>query len=190
MKIKIFILSIIFLLVLFTGAHAKQFYPVKYNFWTSGSSATVGKPIDMPIYVQNLGLLPDSYNVTVVYSGGGLNPDVIRIDNAVSQTGELDNLEIGKTSARLTLLSSTPGSITLRVYVMSITDSLYNPTSTCTADLECSYLGSDYECMLGKCARYTDVILRAGMASLPDFGWFGLLQIILIASVLVFLKFK
>lgn len=190
MKIKIFILSMIFLLLLFTGAHAKQFYPVKYNFWTSGSSLTVGKSIDMPIYVQNLGLLSDSYNVTAAYSGGGNNPNIIKIDNAVSQTEQLSNLQIGKTSARLSLQSSTSGSITLRVYVMSITDSTYNPKSTCSSSPDCNYLGTDSFCFSGKCARFTDVILITGMTSLPDFGWLGLLQIILIASILVFLKFK
>jgi len=189
MKTKILILFIFLSILLFAGVQALVFYPVKYKFWTTGISTTVGKSIDLPIYVQNLGLLPDTYNVTVAYPGEDVNPNIIKIENAKSQTEQLSTYEIGKTSARLTLLSATAGSITLRVYVMSSSDATYNPSSTCISSSECSYLGENYYCLSGKCARYTEVIVRTGMASLPEFNWLGLLQIILLASILAFVKF-
>ena len=188
MKTKILILFI-FSVLLFAETQALVFYPVKYKFWTNKVSATVGTPVDMPIYVQNLGLLADNYTVSVVYPGEDLNPGTIKIENPVSQTEEATIYQTVKTTAKLTLSSATTDSITIRIYVMSNTDAAYNPASTCVSSSECSYLGDNYYCLSGKCAKYIETIVRAGMASLPDFTWLGLLQIILLASILVFLKF-
>jgi hypothetical protein len=190
MKKIFFIPAITFLLLtvlFFSSSHALVFYPVKYNFWSSPLSLTVNSQADMPIYVQNLGLLQDKYNVTVVLQGP--NPNVISVDNSPGQTEQLSIFQIGQTTAKLTLQSASGGSITLRVYVMSNNDANCNPVSACTIQSECSYLEGKFDCFSGKCAKYTELVVRTGMASLPDFGWFGLLQIILIASILVLLKF-
>jgi len=189
MKAKIFILSILLSLLLFSTAQALKFDPVKYRFWTNPISLSVGTPIDLPIYVQNLGRLPDTYNVTVAYSGQGTNPNRIAIGNSQSQTELLYTDHIGKTTARLQLISAISSSITLGIYVMSNNDATYNTISTCIDSSTCSYLGTGFTCFSGKCVKYTEIIVGTGMASLPDFGWLGILQIILIASILVLLKF-
>jgi hypothetical protein len=190
MKTKFLALSILFSILLSAGARALVFYPVSYKFWTNPISISVGNPIDLPIYVQNLGLLPDTYNVTVAYSGQGANPNIINIGNSASQIERLYTYQIGRTTARLQLISATSGSITLGIYVMSNNDAIYNPSSTCIESATCSYLRTDFTCFSGKCVKYKEIIVKTGMASLPEFGWFGLLQIILIASILAFLKFK
>jgi hypothetical protein len=189
MKTKFLVLSILFSILLSAGAHALFFYPVSYKFWTNPISISIGNPIDLPIFVQNLGLLPDTYNVTVAYSGQGTNPNIIKIENSQSQTKLLYTNEIDRTTSRLQLISSTTGSITLGIYVLSNNDAKYNPSSTCINSATCSYLGSDSTCFSGRCVKYKEIIVKTGMASMPDFGWFGLLQIILIASILVLLKF-
>jgi len=190
MKTKILILSILFSILFFSTAQALFFYPVNYKFWTNPISISVGNPIDLPIYVQNLGLLSDTYNVTVAYSGQDANPSRIIIGNSASQIEQLYTYQIGRTTARLQLISATSGSITLGIYVMSNNDAIYNPSSTCTGDSTCkSYLGTDATCFSGKCVKYTEIIVKTGMASLPEFDWLGLLQILLIASFLVLLKF-
>jgi len=195
MKTKILVLSILFSVLLSAGARSLVFYPVNYKFWTNPISISIGNPIDLPIYVQNLGMLPDTYNVTVAYSGQTANPSRIAIGNSPSQTELLYTNQIGKTTARLQLISATSSSITLGIYVMSNTDATNNTISTCTVgptgDSICkSYLGNtSVTCFSGKCVKYTEIIVGTGMASLPDFGWLGLLQIILFASFLVLLKF-
>lgn len=194
---KIFLIpAIIFFILavmLFVGVDAKQFYPVKYKFWVSGVSATVGQPIDMPVYMQNLGLLQDSYTVNVTFTGQGLNPNVIKIENDVSHVEQLPLLQTGKTSAKLTLLSATIRSVTLKIFVTSDSYANYNKNNPCSSPSDCSDpndLGRDvYECLSGKCVKSTEVIIKTGMASLPEFNWFGLLQIILLASILALIKF-
>jgi hypothetical protein len=192
MKRVILVSFLLFSILFFTGVRAKEFYPVKYNFWSSSISATVGKSVDMPIYVQNLGLLPDSYTVNVTLSQS-INPNVIKIENDVSHTEQLPPLQIGKTSATLKLQSATAGSITLKIFVTSDSYATYNKNNPCSSPSDCSDPndpGRDiYECLSGKCVRSTEIIVKTGMASLPEFDWLGLLQIILLASILAFVKF-
>lgn len=189
MKTRILVLSILFSILLFSTVHALFFYPVSYKFWTNPISISIGNPIDLPIYIQNLGMLPDTYNVTVVYSGQGANPSRIAIGNPVNPTEQLYTSQIGKTTASLRLISAISGSVTLDIYVLSNNDATYNPISTCIIPDTCSYLGTGFTCFSGKCVKYTEIIVKTGMANMPDFGWFGLLQITLIASIIVLLKF-
>jgi hypothetical protein len=188
MKAKILILSILLSILFFSTAKALPFYPVKYMLWSSPSSLSVGTPIDLPIFVENIGLLADTYNITVAYSPNQINPSQIDIINSLSQIGRLSTNQIGKSAATLRLISSTSSSVTLRICAMSLNDANYNPTNTCPPS-DCSYLVTDYYCLSGKCVKCSEIIVKTGMASLPEFDWFGLLQIILIASFLVLLKF-
>lgn len=93
---KIFFISTITLFLLAASVHALSFYPTTFNAWT-GSAISAGNSIRIPLYIQNLGLLPDSYTIRVSvpeeYSTRASieNPS---LSTSVLKTNDVDNINI------------------------------------------------------------------------------------------------
>jgi hypothetical protein len=61
---------------------------------------------------------------------------------------------------------------------------------SCSAAKPCpEHLGTA-ECIDGRCWKRTDVVIRAKVTSLPEFDWFGIFQIMLLASAVLILSKK
>jgi hypothetical protein len=156
-------------------------------------SATVGERMDLKISVTNNGFLSDNYTVYVVSS----DPSSVLVQSGGQSPihtisgGYYSNSETSYTYASLVSLLSKVNPVDVNVYVTSWTDSTFNQFSSCTADNECGYLGSDGVCffpnppsMNGMCAKVAVLRVQNGIASLPDFGTLGVVEILSLASVL------
>ena len=160
----------------------RTFKPIEFDISSVlNTTATVGKPFILPVRVRNFGLLVDSFtsNTSILFSD---NPDTISIENPIDQTGNLKYNEVGEIYSRINFLST--GKTNFEVLVKSNLD-----RSSCTSDSDCDYLdlpGSDAECIDGSCWKRITVGIDPGISSLPEFGWTGMLQIILLSAVAVF----
>lgn len=48
--------------LLAVSVHALSFYPIKFSTWT-GEIVLADNSVQIPLYIQNLGLLPDTYSI-------------------------------------------------------------------------------------------------------------------------------
>lgn len=100
---KIFLLSLIAFFLLAASANALSFYPIKFNAWT-GEAVLSGNSAEIPLYIQNLGLLSDSYSIIVSvpkeYSGNVL------IGNLSLETNKLKTNDVDNVNMKLTMPSN------------------------------------------------------------------------------------
>ncbi|HLC39284.1 MAG TPA: hypothetical protein VJJ76_00185 [archaeon] len=146
----------------------RTFKPLDFSLFISPNfTVTVGKEFSMQINVKNNGVFTDYYNLTV-------NPqpvNLVAIDpqTQVTSFGPLTGNSYGNfpetfaSIAKMRVLS-TVSAINIQVIANSSTN--------------------------GTVFREQVVQIRAGVSSLPDFGFFGLMQIIIVAAVVLFLKLK
>lgn len=140
------------------------FYPINFNLYlVPNFTVSVGKPISLSFVVQNIGVFNDSYIQTLTAYPGNL----ISLDTKTQSAtfGSLVGNSYGNTPqsfnslAKFTLLSTT-APVNLVVDVNSTTNSTIEQEQV--------------------------LRIQAGVSSLPDFGWLGLLQIIALASLILF----
>ena len=103
---KIFLLSSIAFFLLAASAQSLSFYPIKFSAWT-GEIVLAGNSAQIPLYIQNLGLLPDSYSIRASvpkeYSDNAL------IETPLVTTAELKTSDVSDINLKLDLSSqSTP----------------------------------------------------------------------------------
>jgi len=99
---RVLLISVLTFFLLATSVHALSFYPIKFNIWT-GEAVLVDESVEIPVYVQNLGLLPDSYSIKV--SVPEEYSDQILIENPSSSTSELKTNDVDNINIRLSLYS-------------------------------------------------------------------------------------
>lgn len=152
----------------------KTFRPVAFNVWFSPVSAVVGKEFNLQINVKNTGLFDDSYRISVTTP----NPNILLIDPLTAQTSVgplkgdsyLNTPETGFSWAKITVLADSP------CVCISV-------SSVAKSDVSGSYDIDSTSCQ-PNCVQ-----IKSKMASLPDFGLFGIIQIILLAAILILVKF-
>jgi len=115
----------------------------------------VGEGQDLVITVKNNGTLSDKYSISVTTN----RPELLAIKNGIQATETLDTSDVQQINVGLNILSSGE-IVTAGIKVSSGTSQTPN-----------------------KIEFNQQLIVRGGVKSLPDFDVFGILQIILIASV-------
>jgi hypothetical protein len=155
----------------------KTFRPLSFNVWLSPATTTIGTPFSLQINVKNIGLFDDYYNVSVSTP----NPNIISVDPLTANTtigplkgdSYLSVPETGFTFSNMRVLFLTSNSCVC-----------INVNSTTKPDILGIYNMNSVGCQ-PNCVQ-----IKSSMASLPDFDWLGLIQIILLAAAIVYLKFK
>lgn len=147
---------------------SSAFYPISFNLYLSPNfTVAVGNPVSMAVIVQNLGVFTDNYTQVVRAYPGNL----IALDASTKNTtfGPVTGNSYGNSPqpfaslAKFTLLS-TSAPVNLIVDI--------NSTVNSTIDAE------------------QVLLIQAGISSLPDFTWTGLLQIIALAGLILFFMSK
>jgi hypothetical protein len=100
---KIFLLSLIAFFLSVLSAHALSFYPIKFNVWT-GEAVLSGNSAEIPLYIQNLGLLSDSYSIRT--SVPKEYSDNVLIENSSLETNKLKTNDVGNFNMMLTMSSN------------------------------------------------------------------------------------
>jgi len=157
----------------------RTFKPIEFDAYSAlNGSATVGKSVVVPVNVRNFGLFAGNFtsNTSVLDPN---NANLVFIENPIGLTENLTYNGIGQTYSRVTFLSAEK--INLKVLVKSNLDQ-----TTCSGDSDCNYLGSGAECINNKCWKKIAIGINPNMSSLPEFNWTGLLQIIIISTVVIF----
>jgi hypothetical protein len=144
----------------------KVFKPIDFILFLSQNfTVTVGQQFSMPINVKNVGIFTDSYNINVT----GIPENLVDIANETANVtiGPLTGKSFGNfpetfSSIAKIFVKSTESSINIIVTANSTTDNAIY--------------------------RRQFLQIRAGVSSLPDFGLLGIIQIILLAAAILFLK--
>jgi len=141
------------------------FYPVNFNLFVSPNiTVDVGDQLEMQIVLQNIGMIQDRYVYNITAYPSNLVAWDQRTRNAT--VGPLvgnsyGNVPQSETSVAKMRILSTISPITLLVNASSLTNNTIFYTRT--------------------------VQVRAGVSSLPDFDWTGILQIVVVATAAFFL---
>lgn len=153
----------------------RTFYPTKFDVFTSlNATVTVGESFVLELKIRNLGLIVSNFTSNV----SALNKqDLVIIENPITQTGQLKYNQIGKLYPKITFLSAE------KINFKVLTKSNIEPV-TCSINEDCSYHNPG-ECVNGRCWKKNVVEVDASMLSLPEFGWNGLLQIIILSSIVI-----
>lgn len=120
-------------------------------------STTVGKPFVLPVKITNRGLFTDNYSVSTT------SPDSILVERGLKYTASLSTNETAN--------------IPFRTIVVVYTGQPYSICINTTSNIP----------IASAAERYLKVNIKAGEANLPEFGWFGIVQIIIFAGVVFFL---
>lgn len=142
------------------GTYNTSFYPLALTANASLGSLTVGQQATLTIGIQNIGLMTDNYtvNITSPFS-------YISISNPLSSTGILNGNPVNETAritSAITALASFGSPSRIDIYI----NSTVNPA-----------IGQEIS-----------IQLQAGLASLPDFTIFGIIQIFILAALILLAK--
>lgn len=153
----------------------RTFYSTNFDiFATSNESVTVGKPINLGLNIRNNGLLITNFTSNI---SAMLKPDMVIIENPVGQTGQLKYNQIGKLNPTITLLSAEK--INFRVLIKSEID-----PNDCIDNKGCA---SGDLCIDSKCWTENLISLSANESNLPDFGFIGFVQIMVLSATVILL---
>ncbi len=163
--------------ITYTHYPNRTFEPIDFDVYSAlNVGVTVGESFALPVNVRNFGLFAGNFTSN---TSALVKPYLVSIENPIGLIENLKHNGIGEMYSKVTFLSAEK--INLKVLVKSNLD-----LTTCSVPADCSYLGSGAECIKSKCWKGITVEIKSGMLSLPEFNWTGLLQIIIISSVVVF----
>jgi hypothetical protein len=152
----------------------RTFYPIYFDiFTTSETSTTVGGRFNLALNVRNLGLFVNNFTTNVSVGSGTSDPSLVIIESPTLSTSQLTYNKIGKMYPKIVFLSS--GKFNIKVLTKAVID-----PSTC--DLGCA---SGYECVDNQCWKLNIIKIGSENYNLPEFGWTGIIQIILLSSILI-----
>jgi hypothetical protein len=163
--------------------YRKDFKPVDFSIWLSPLTAVVGTPFDLQTNVKNNGLFDDSFNISVsAYPSNLISIDMSAANTTVGPLKGDSYLNVPETDFSL-----------VKVKVQAVMDNscicvnVYSTTRT-------GVLGN-FNVDSTNCDQYNDVNkkcvqVKSKISTLPDFGLLGIIQIILLAAAIVYLKFK
>lgn len=136
-----------------------SFYPLAVNANASLGSLTVGQQVQLRVNIQNIGLIKDNYTVNITSPAS-----YIFISNPIASTGFLNGNPTNESSYTQTgvIAGASLGQTRIDIAV----NSTVNPAI----------------------GQIIHIQLTAGLASLPDFTIFGIIQIIILAALILLLK--
>jgi len=140
--------------------------PIDFQLFISQNfTVTVGHQFSMPINVKNVGVFTDSYSINTTSNTENLvdlDPKTANVTVGPLTGNSFGNYPETFSSVAKILVKSTESQINIFVNVTSVVNNTVYRDSL--------------------------IRIRAGMSSLPDFGLLGLMQIILLAAAILFLK--
>lgn len=134
-----------------------SFYPIAFVANASLGSLTVGTSAPLRVNVMNTGLRADNYTINI-----SANVPYVSIDRNSSVLGPLNGLPVNQSSYVSTDLTANAyfnQPIIVKIYVNSTT--------------------------VPSIGQYIQIQINAGLASLPDFTMFGIIQIIILATLVL-----
>jgi hypothetical protein len=163
----------------------RTFYSIKFETSVSPVTITVGDPFTLPINVQNFGLLKSSFTTNISFIPSAFSPPVL-IENPFSSTEEISYNQIASTFPRITFLAT--GNANFEIYSKSNIEPVPNFNTACNSNADCPAFAP--YCVNNRCWAKQMVTISAGKKSLPEFDFFGIIFILLIATVLLALNFQ
>ncbi len=150
----------------------------------AGGTATIGNEFILPVRILDLGLYPDSYKVKTTAT---TNPEYV-IVNMPEINSEITNYkETAIINDKLRFIYA--GNMKLEILTRSNTMPTVNYPSSCSGDSQCEYLGAGSKCISNLCWARTEVDIASKYASLPEYGLFGLIIILISSVAIAFRKF-
>jgi hypothetical protein len=157
---KVMLLISLFFICTISVANASEFWSLKFDAWVGEPAiVTVGKTINLPVYVKNNGLLEDTYDVNVTVVGSSQN---VIIENPSFVIGPVKYGEVKSLSSKITLLVAEDAGIDIKVKSTAYSSAVWSKTTT----------------------------IKSGLASLPDFDFLGIVQMMILVSILFLISKK
>jgi len=151
-------LMILIGLIFFASVNAAEFYSLKFTTWVGEpSAATVGKTINLPVYVKNEGLLNDSYSVSITTG----SPNVL-IETPSFTIGPVKYGEVKSLSSKITFVVAADSNINIVVTSVVYPSASWSKTLT----------------------------IKSGLASMPEYDFFGMVQIMILVFILLCMSKK
>jgi hypothetical protein len=162
------------------GAVNRSLQPVAFRVSAPPEGKPVGQMFTWKVDVLNLGILESNFTVNITSHPEG----TIWINPSASTSS---SIEYGKVTSFYTQVSFlVAGDVQLWVYTRPGAD-----VTACSIDGECSTtVYSTQHCFDSKCWSKQELLIKVGLASLPEFDLSGLIQIMLLASVVFAIVLK
>jgi hypothetical protein len=145
---------------LFNATYNASFNPVSFNAIAGLGSLTVGNTVPLRVNIQNTGLLPDLYTVNFTSSSS-----YIQFSKPNTQTENLNGLPTNESGYAQSDVTAQAAFGTQTKITIQINSTAYP--------------------LIGQTITFG---LTAGLASLPDFTIFGIIQIIILAALILWAK--
>jgi hypothetical protein len=168
-----------------------RFWAIDYSTSAASKTITLGSDTTVPVDVRYFGLLQSNFTINMTQ----LQQTGIIIERNLTNTNNMICGDVTRVFPRVhfTLASESPYGI--KVLTKSNSD-----ITTCSTNLDCSYLDQSLfpaECLKpegapsdqGICWMRTDVEIRVGKASLPEYGLVGFLILIFGAAAVAWRRF-
>jgi hypothetical protein len=173
-------------------------YPQR-SFWIVDYQAKVvselnpplGEAYNLLINIKNLGLIPTSFYVNFTDIQNPLNPTPVVLENNLVVTEKMNYGETTLALPRMLVLSS--GRLTFQTDVKSNLEPAQSFSTACNLDSDCPSsldLNDGVYCLQNRCWQRSLTQATIGVKSLSEFGLIEVIEIILIATFLFFLKLK
>jgi hypothetical protein len=162
----------------------RTFYSINFEVSSMPVTITVGEPFNLRIDVKNLGFLKSSFTTNISFVPTPTSPPV-SIQNAVSSTEEVSYLGTASTFPVITFYAT--GSANFEIYSKSNVEPVSNFNTACNSNADCPSFAP--YCINNRCWSKQMLTISAGKKSLPEFGFLGIIFILLIATVLLAKEF-
>jgi len=150
-------------------------------------AGNAGDTINLPVNVQNLGVLADNYTVNATPISFA---ESISLDNKLLTTNVIKTNEFGSVYLQVTLLSKSTNNPQIGIWIYSNADKY-----SCSSAADCSMIqsferNSTCDVVSHKCAIYKVVDVNTSLKSMPEIGFFEIMQILVFASLIALITFK
>jgi len=150
-------------------------------------AGNAGDTINLPVNVQNLGVLADNYTVNATPISFA---ESISLDSKLLTTNLIKTNEFGSVYLQVTLLSKSTNNPQIGIWIYSNADKY-----SCSSAADCNMIQSferntTCEVVSHKCAIYRIVDVSTSLKNMPEIGFFEIMQIFVFASLIALITFK
>jgi len=171
----------------------RSFFIIDYqNLAPSSLSLTLGEPYRFVINIKNLGLIPTSFFVNFTDIQNPINPVPLFIEGRQTTTEKVSYGKVVSATPQITFFST--GTANFRTDVKSTLEPTQTYSTSCSVVADCPSnldLGDGVFCLSdNRCWQRKNTSIMAGLKSLSEFDAFGIIQIILLSTILFLLNLK
>jgi len=171
----------------------RSFFIIDYqNLAPSSLSLTLGEPYRFVINIKNLGLIPTSFFVNFTDIQNPINPVPLFIEGRQTTTEKVSYGKVVSATPQITFFST--GTANFRTDVKSTLEPTQTYSTSCSVVADCPSnldLGDGVFCLSdNRCWQRKNTSIMAGLKSLSEFDAFGIIQIILLSTILFLLSLK